>query len=165
VTPHFPWKIAPMTDIHAQSISTWTYPPPYCIYNWPSWAHMVQDQLEFADPVVRKDQYAAVVDDQGELCGFAQFFPIVGVTRLGLGLRPDLLGLGMGAYLTSLLVIEAKRRAPHSIIDLEVLIWNLRAQRSYLKAGFKVTDTYIRPTPVGLAAFYCMVYEEILNDN
>jgi ribosomal-protein-alanine N-acetyltransferase len=165
VTPNLSWKIAPMTETHGQTISTWTYPPPYHIYNWPSWEHMVQDGLDFADPVVRKDQYAAVVDDQDELCGFGQFFPIVGVTRLGLGLRPDLLGLGMGAYLTSLMVMEAKKRAPHSIIDLEVLIWNIRAQRSYIKAGFKVTDTYIRSTPGGLAAFYCMVYEEIQNVN
>ncbi|WP_253187086.1 GNAT family N-acetyltransferase [Paenibacillus sp. GP183] len=154
-----------MTETHGQLISTWTYPPPYHIYNWPSWEHMVRDELEFADPVVRKDQYAAVVDDQGKLCGFAQFFPISGVTRLGLGLRPDLLGLGTGAYLTSLLVIEAKKRAPRSSIDLEVLTWNIRAQRSYLKAGFKITDTYIRSTPRGLAAFHCMVYEKIQNDH
>jgi ribosomal-protein-alanine N-acetyltransferase len=165
MTPHFPWKIASMTETHGQTISTWTYPPPYHIYNWPSWEHMVQGELDFADPVVRKDQYAAVVDGQGELCGFAQFFPIVGVTRLGLGLRPDLLDSGKGAYLTSLLVMEAKKRAPRSSIDLEVLIWNLRAQRCYLKAGFKVTDTYIRSTPGGLAAFYCMVYEEMQKDD
>jgi ribosomal protein S18 acetylase RimI-like enzyme len=159
VTPNFPWKLSPMTETHGQTISTWTYPPPYHIYNWPNWERMVQDELEFADPVVRNTQYAAVVDDQGELCGFAQFFPIVGVTRLGLGLRPDLLGLNLGAYLTSLLVMEAKKRAPHSIIDLEVLTWNIRARRSYLKAGFTVTGTYIRSTPRGLAAFHCMVYQ------
>jgi ribosomal-protein-alanine N-acetyltransferase len=157
---NLPWNITPMTEAHGQTISLWTYPPPYHIYNCPSWDYMMHNELDFADPVVRREQYAAVIDDKGELCAFGQFFPIVGVMRLGLGLRPDLAGLGIGSYLTSLLVMEAQKRAPGNIIDLEVLMWNIRARRSYAKMGFKVTDAYIRETPSGLAAFYCMVYEE-----
>jgi ribosomal-protein-alanine N-acetyltransferase len=125
---------------------------------------MLINEYEFADPIVRCEQYAAVVDGQDRLCGYAQFFPIVGVTRLGLSLRPDLVGQGLGSELTALLVQEAKQRNPQHIIDLEVLTWNIRAQKTYRSAGFLLTDTYIRMTPNGFAMFYCMVYAEGNNE-
>jgi len=56
------------------------------------------------------------------------------------------------------IVKEARRRAPHDEIDLEVLTWNDRAIRTYEKAGFERTDTYRRMTPSGMAQFHCMVY-------
>jgi ribosomal-protein-alanine N-acetyltransferase len=158
VTIYLSWHIVPLTEEHGKRICTWTYPPPYHIYNWPSWEHMVKEGQEYANSLVREDQYAAVIDGRDELCGYVQFFPIVGVTRLGLGLHPDLLGQGLGSKLVSLIVQEAKKRTPGHVIDLEVFTWNIRAQRSYIKAGFILTDTYVRMTPNGFGAFYCMVY-------
>lgn len=121
---------------------------------------MLREQAEFADPQIREEQYRAVVDENGILSGFVQFFPIVGVTRLGLGLRPDLCGKasGIGTQFVHLLVQEAQRRTPQQEIDLEVLVWNERAIQTYERAGFTITDTYERSTPTGLAAFHCMVY-------
>ncbi|MBP1994850.1 RimJ/RimL family protein N-acetyltransferase [Paenibacillus eucommiae] len=119
---------------------------------------MVLEELDYADPAIRAQQYFAVLDEQQSLCGFVQFFPIVGVTRLGLGLHPDRVGKGLGTAFVKLLVREAVARAPSNQIDLEVLIWNIRAQRTYMKAGFAITDTYERMTPNGLATFHCMVY-------
>lgn len=123
---------------------------------------MLQEQSEFADPQIRAEQYRAVVDENGLLSGFVQFFPIVGVTRLGLGLRPDLCGTrkGIGTQFVRLLAGEAKQQAPHQEIDLEVLVWNERAIRTYQRAGFTITDTYERWTPTGMADFHCMVYNE-----
>lgn len=121
---------------------------------------MLQDQAEFADPQIRAEQYRAVLDEDGLLSGFVQFFPIVGVTRLGLGLRPDLCGKGsgIGTQFVQLLVQEAQRRMPQQEIDLEVLVWNKRAIQTYERAGFTITDTYDKRTPTGIAAFHCMVY-------
>lgn len=154
------WRIVPLTEEHGKLICTWSYPPPYHVYNWPSWEHMVKEELDYADPKVRAEQYFAVVDGMQRLCGFVQFFPIIGVTRLGLGLHPDLVDKGLGSPFVALLVQEVKQRTPHNEIDLEVLTWNIRAQRTYRNAGFTITDTYIRMTPSGLAAFHCMVYSE-----
>jgi [ribosomal protein S18]-alanine N-acetyltransferase len=139
-------------------ICTWAYPAPYELYNWPSWEDLIKKEAEFADAEIRLSQYAAVVDAAEGLCGFVQFFPIVGVTRLGLGLRPDLCGHGNGLQLLMLAVEEAKRRAPKNEIDLEVLVWNERAIKAYRKAGFAITDTYVRGTTSGPAEFHCMVY-------
>ncbi|WP_314799918.1 GNAT family N-acetyltransferase [Paenibacillus roseipurpureus] len=121
---------------------------------------MVRDQSEFADLELRDAQYRGVIDADGTLTGFVQFFPIVGVTRLGLGLRPELCGSsgGLGSRFVQLLVAEAQRQAPHQEIDLEVLVWNERAIRAYQRAGFAITDTYEKWTPTGTAEFHCMVY-------
>ncbi|MZQ82947.1 GNAT family N-acetyltransferase [Paenibacillus sp. 5J-6] len=122
---------------------------------------MLQEQIEFADAHIRGEQYRAVVDASGVLSGFVQFFPIVGVTRLGLGLRPDLIGKGSGIGLqfVQLLTREAQKIAPGHEIDLEVLVWNERAIRTYERAGFTITDTYEKQTPMGMSNFHCMVYD------
>ncbi|OPH53275.1 acetyltransferase [Paenibacillus ferrarius] len=155
-----PWRIVPLTDTHCKELCTWHYPAPYELYNWPSWDTMQKEQSEFADLLIRAEQYRGIVDDEGTLTGFAQFFPIVGVTRLGLGLRPDLCGKGsgLGTQFVQLLIQEAQRRAPKQEIDLEVLVWNERAIQTYQRAGFTLTDTYDKWTPTGVSAFHCMVY-------
>jgi ribosomal-protein-alanine N-acetyltransferase len=151
--------ICPLETVHAQQLCSWRYEAPFDIYNWPAWEQMKKDEIEFGDSVLRAAQYVAVLDSQSKLIGFAQFFPMTGVTRLGLGLRPDLCGQGLGFAFTRLIVTEAKRRAPQNEIDLEVLTWNTRALRAYEQAGFQITDTYARSTPTGFAECHCMVYE------
>jgi ribosomal-protein-alanine N-acetyltransferase len=153
------FHVMTMTENQGQAICGWRYAPPYDIYNWPSWQELTERQEEFADPSLRVKQYAALIDDQGELCGFAQYFPLVGVTRIGLGMRPDLCGKGNGSSFVKAIVEEARRRKPDDEIDLEVLAWNERARKSYERAGFSVTDQYERLTPKGTALFYCMVYK------
>ncbi|MGO4549023.1 GNAT family N-acetyltransferase [Paenibacillus sp. 2TAB23] len=150
--------IHPLEISHAMEICHWRYEAPFNCYNWPAWEQMKKDEIEFGDSVLRASQYAAVLDNQLELIGFAQFFPIAGVTRLGLGLRPDLCSRGLGPSFTKLIVSEAKRRTPHNEIDLEVIAWNTRAIRAYQQAGFQITDTYSRSTPAGFAECHCMVY-------
>ncbi|WP_438348263.1 GNAT family N-acetyltransferase [Paenibacillus sp. FA6] len=152
--------ITPMDIDHARAISEWTYPTPYDIYGWMPWDQMEALGIEFGDPIIRKEQYASVTNAQGELCGFAQFFPLEGVTRLGISMRPDLCGQGLGKVVVQSIVCEAVRRSPHDEIDLEVLTWNKRAIQVYLKAGFEITDTYERLTPDGMKPFFCMVLRQ-----
>lgn len=153
------FRVVPLTEEHCRDICTWEYPVPYNVYNWRSWELMVADQEEFADPALRQEQYRGVVDSDGLLVGFAQFFPLVGVTRLGLGMRPEFCGQGYGVEFVRAIVAEAKQKAPANEIDLEVLIWNIRAYRVYEKAGFVQTDTYERRTPTGMETFHCMVWK------
>ncbi|KRF03221.1 acetyltransferase [Paenibacillus sp. Soil766] len=164
MTLNSPWRVVPLTESASQELCTWSYPAPYAIYNWPSWATMLDNQSEFADPRIRDEQYCGVVDESGTLQGFVQFFPIVGVTRLGLGLRPDLCGKGvasrsgLGKQFVQLLIAEAQHRNAEHEIDLEVLVWNERAIRTYQRVGFTITDTYEKLTPTGPAQVHCMVY-------
>ncbi|MCD1260031.1 GNAT family N-acetyltransferase [Paenibacillus athensensis] len=157
--PELPWRLVPFTEAHGPAVCAWTYPAPYEAYGWPEWSAMQRETREFADPDLRRDQYAAAVDADGALVGYAQFFPLAGVIRLGLGLRPDLCGRGWGAAYAQLLAQEAERRAPGCEVDLEVLVNNVRAVKAYERAGFVITDTYERPAPDGTAPLvHCMVY-------
>jgi ribosomal protein S18 acetylase RimI-like enzyme len=148
-----------MQEEHGKQICGWSYPEPYSVFNWSDWDELAARSEEFGDPGIRSSQYEAVFDESGELCGFAQFFPLEGWTRLGLGLRPDLCGQGLGPSFTQAIVDRARQRTPHNGIDLEVLTSNTRAIRAYAKTGFAIRDTYVRPTPTGPDEFHCMVYE------
>ncbi|MHA6534530.1 GNAT family N-acetyltransferase [Paenibacillus sp. BAC0078] len=152
------FHVVPMEATHAAEICEWNYKPPYNIYGWMPWEQMQALEIEFGDPRLRSEQYVSVVNGQGSLCGFAQLFPMEGVVRLGIGMRPELCGHGMGHLFTATVVEAALARYPEREIDLEVLTWNQRAIRAYQKSGFTITDTYERRTPTGDKPFYCMVY-------
>ncbi|SFJ74343.1 Protein N-acetyltransferase, RimJ/RimL family [Paenibacillus sp. UNC496MF] len=152
------FRVAPLTEELAEQLSTWRYEPPFDFYNWTSWQVMLELGMEFGDPDVRNRQYAAVLDENGEFVGFAQFFPLLGLTRIGLGLRPDLCDRGLGVPFVKAIVAEAIRRAPHDEIDLEVHAWNVRAIRTYQRAGFVIADTYGKQTHTGVVEVYCMCY-------
>jgi ribosomal protein S18 acetylase RimI-like enzyme len=147
-----------MTRAHAAELCSWRYEPPFDLYGWSDFQQLEAKGIEFGDPDIRDRQYIAALTGEDEMIGFAQLFPLLGVTRLGLGLRPDQCGRGFGAAFARAAAAEAIRRAPGDEIDLEVLTWNERAIRAYQKAGFHITDTYERNTPTGPAEFHCMVY-------
>ncbi|MGG6312909.1 GNAT family N-acetyltransferase [Paenibacillus macerans] len=159
--PILKFRIAAMEESHGAEICTWRYDSPYDIYSWLPWEQMKALDVEFGNPALRAEQYVSVLDENGELAGFAQYFPLEGVTRLGIGMKPDLCGHGLGKLFVMAIVEEANRRKPDNQIDLEVLTWNARAIRAYQKAGFTITDLYEKMTPGGVSKpFYCMVYKE-----
>ncbi|NMO97895.1 GNAT family N-acetyltransferase [Paenibacillus lemnae] len=147
---------------HAADICSWRYPEPYNIYGWLPWEQMVQLGVEFGDTHIREQQYISIVDERDRLWGFAQLFPMENVIRLGLGMRPDWCGHGMGKRFMTAIMEEALRRYPDQTIDLEVLSWNERAIRTYRKVGFCISDCYEKLTPSGPEMFYCMVYTPTL---
>jgi len=152
------FTVAPLNEQWAEELCSWHYEPPYDFYSWKDWDQMRLHGHEFGDPVIRSLQYAGVLDTNGCLAGFAQFFPLLGVTRIGLGMRPDLCGQGLGYSFFQAIVQEARRRAPLDELDLEVHVWNVRAIRTYEKVGFVIDDTYERPEPRGSELVHCMVY-------
>lgn len=154
-----PYTVTPLDERLAEQLCSWRYEPPFDFYNWSTWAEMKQEGREFGDPVIRAMQYGAVLDAAGVFVGFAQFFPLLGVTRLGLGMRPDLCGQGQGHSFITAIVQEARRRAPGDEIDLEVHVWNTRAIKVYRNAGFVISDTYERHSTQGTALVHCMIYE------
>ena len=154
------FRLVPMTEEEARQICLWKYEGEYAVFNWPDWEELARKGEEFADPDIRRQQYFSVLDSNGILAGFVQFFPMLGITRLGLGMRPDLCGKGLSGPFLEAAVCEALRQKPENGVDLEVLTWNERAIRAYRKAGFVVTDTYVRPTPAGDSEFHCMVYSK-----
>src|SRR4051794_29691231 len=85
--------IRPMNAADARAIAAWRYPEPYAFYNSDA---DPADLAELLDPVQWGRRYFAADDVAGELVGLFVFKLADGVAEIGLGLRPDLTGRGLG---------------------------------------------------------------------
>ena len=126
-------RIDLLTEAHAREIGEWRYEFPY------EWYDTAADPLRielFANPA-RRDGLRAVVDDDGELIGFFNFVREGDEIRVGLGIRPDLTGRGLGAqFIEAGLDYATEEWAPKRF-RLWVAWWNERALRAYRRAGFE----------------------------
>lgn len=143
------FSIRPFTDADADAVTRWRYPPPCDAYDTsedPSFEAGLRDparwgELEFA------------VDDAetGELVGFLELTAIEdqGCVEIGLGLRPDLTGRGLGPDYIGAAMAFARVRWHPSTFALDVFPWNERAIRAYERAGFERGEVYVRTFPDG----------------
>ena len=140
--------IIPMTNTYAQSISLWKYEGEYAFYN---------QSEENAEELMDGTHYACTFED-GELIGFFCFgkgaqIPTVEnyvyddvYTDVGLGLRPDLTGKGMGLTFFNAGLNYAQKNLSIRRLRLSVATFNERAIKLYKNAGFvaecEVTNSY-----------------------
>jgi [ribosomal protein S18]-alanine N-acetyltransferase len=119
------------------SIDPWPYDP----YDLATDPGDIDIMLAAADSGER--WFAADEAETGEFIGFFEFVVLDDEVEIGLGLRPDLTGLGLGAaYIESGLAFARVRWAPVRFAD--VYPWNERAIRAYERAGFTRGDRYAR---------------------
>ena len=143
-------SIAPMSQAEAERIANWTYEGPYSFYDWRADEN---DLAELLDPGLRGDRYFSAHDEAGELIGFFSFLPESDAIRVGLGLRPDLTGHGLGLrYVEEGLAFARERSAPRQF-RLSVAAFNERAISVYERAGFVVTRSFVHETNGGSHAF------------
>jgi [ribosomal protein S18]-alanine N-acetyltransferase len=124
-------------DAHrAKEIAGWSYPPPYDIYDG--------EPSEAAQMTRADSGYTAVLLDErlvGFCCvGFEARVPGMrardGVLDVGAGLRPDLVGRGLGARFLAAVMDYAWARDPTALLRVCIAEFNLRAQRAVLFIGF-----------------------------
>lgn len=132
-----PHAISPMTPELAQEVLSWEYPGEYAAYN----------MTGSPDDLLDGNTYA-VKDLNGFLVGFYQFgqearIPAVeeevypaGPLDLGLGLRPDLCGLGLGEAFVAAQLKFARENLGASRFRLTVAAFNQRARTVYSRCGF-----------------------------
>ena len=145
-----PVSIALMSQDEAEAIAGWRYEPPYDFYDWPA-DH--RDLEELLDPVRRGDHYFSARDAAGELIGFFGFGRVGDVVGIGVGLRPDLTGGGLGqSFLDAGLAFAREQFAP-SYFRLSVADFNVRAITVYERAGFVTTRSYMHETNGSLFSF------------
>jgi len=132
------FAIRAMTAEDAEAIAAWHYPGPYAFYDW---AQDPDDLAELLDPGEWGRRYFAA-DAAGKLAGFFVFKPHDNRTEIGLGLRPDLTGQGLGArFLEAGLRFGGAER-----YTLAVAAFNQRAITVYERAGFAVIARYVHRT-------------------
>jgi len=145
-----PVRIALMSQDEAEAIADWRYEPPYDFYDWPA-DH--RDLEELLDPVRRGDHYFSARDAAGELVGFFGFGHKGDVVGVGVGLRPDLTGRGLGQSFLEAGLAFARERLTPTRFKLSVADFNVRAITVYERAGFVTTRSYMHETNGGLFSF------------
>lgn len=139
-----------MSEGEARGISAWHYDPPCDFYDM---AKDPEDLEELLDPEKRRDYYSATSD--GELVGYFCFGSEARVPGgdysgealdIGLGVRPDLTGKGLGLEFLEAGLRFAKRRFSPARFRLSVAEFNERAIKVYERAGFEKAESFIQRT-------------------
>lgn len=136
------FTFTPMTLEDARLVAMWRYQGVYATYDF---------EGDAAELLGTRSPFFAAHDEYGELVGFCCFgttaeISDVGPPRLftgedrtlsiGLGLRPDLAGQGLGLPFVRAILDFARESFAPEAFRLFVLTWNHRAQRVYERAGF-----------------------------
>ncbi|MGG1663122.1 GNAT family N-acetyltransferase [Brevibacillus sp. NRS-1366] len=132
-----------MTITDAKEITNWKYPGEYSFYNFDDSPETFQELVD--------GTYYAVRDNDGQLLGFFCFgrnaqvpegqkqklYETENVLDIGLGLKPELTGKGMGQSFLQAGIEFAKQQFPPKNLRLTVAAFNARAIKVYSKMGFK----------------------------
>ena len=104
------FSIRAFTGEDAEAVGTWRYPPPYGVYDLREDPEQEDDMRTAANWGV---SWFAVDDGDGELIGYVEFHDLDGEVELGLGMRPDRTGLGLGAaFVEAAMAFARDRWAP-----------------------------------------------------
>lgn len=138
-----PYRFGQMTDEDTREISRWHYDPPHDFYDCTSDPDHLEELL---DPARREGTHFSASDERVNLVGFFQFESESETVDVGLGLRPDLTGRGLGlGYLLAGLELARERFSPRRF-TLSVATSNERAIEVYERAGFRRGAVYTHHT-------------------
>ncbi|MCG8347536.1 MAG: GNAT family N-acetyltransferase [Chloroflexales bacterium] len=136
----------PMQKQDALVVTGWRYEAPYSFYNADS---DPDDLAELLNCAASDCVYYAVVDEAGKLVGFFCFDHNVDTVEIGLGLRPDLTGQGIGrSFVVAGLAFAQKQFAP-ALFRLAVATFNERAIQVYSALGFQRGRIFLQNTNGG----------------
>jgi RimJ/RimL family protein N-acetyltransferase len=153
----------PLDPTDARTILGWHYEGPYAVYN-PQPPDCDVAVAILTDPA---NAYFAARDEAGALVGFCCFGADARVPGgdytdpapldVGLGLRPDLTGGGHGLpFLQAVLALGRERFSP-PCFRLTVAAFNERAQKVYVRAGFRPLMRFRRGNDAAAPEFLIMI--------
>lgn len=134
------YKIEPMTPEYAEMVSQWVYPSPYSIYSFKKDDETISELMN--------SEYFICKDEQNNIIGYFCFgvsaqIPTnekdvynTGILDIGLGLRPDLCGRGLGLSFIQAGMDYGRQFLHAEELRLTVASFNKRAIALYKKAGF-----------------------------
>lgn len=133
-------RVLPLTRTQAEAILTWRYSAPYDFYNPPPTSQEVIDNL------LNTKWGFHGVSLQGDFIGYASYGKdgqllgghyVDDALDIGLGMRPDLTGQGLGPIFAEAIFSFAANRFSPAALRLTVAKFNARALRLYIKLGFR----------------------------
>jgi len=124
--------ISELSEEGHAALRSWRYPPPYHFYDGD------------VDPPLNPERFFGAFDEDGELVGFYYFEEKPPELDYGLGLRPDLVGQGLGLeFFRAGLDFAHERYRPRRVY-LHVAEFNERARKVYERAGFVEVSRHVR---------------------
>lgn len=147
-----------ITEEEMRRVCTWRYEGKYRIYDLPSYEIMQKLRMGFFKPGARENYRAFCMD--GEVIGFTNIQEENKEVFIGIGVRPDKCGQGLGRQILQEAYRISKSRWPEKPLYLHVRTWNQRAVNCYKKAGFRIDGKpFTLETGIGEGRFYRMVRE------
>ena len=149
------FTLKPITPDDAQAISRWRYGEPYSIYDG--------DPASIASLLEPRFLYHSVYDEREALAGYFCFGEDARVPAgrrlgvydreealdVGLGMRPDLAGRGLGEEFVRAGLRFARDTYSPSAFRMTVAAFNRRAIRVYERVGFETVETFGASTSYG----------------
>ena len=139
----------PFSEEEASSVASWSYPPPFDLYNLPPEEH----QLLLARSADGEGYYPGLGQD-GTVVAFAVFGAearvrgqdaVNGTLDLGLGVRPDLTSQGLGSDLLGQAVTLGRALFSPQIIRAAVAKFNIRSLNLCRKYEFRSVRDFTGP--------------------
>lgn len=134
--------LRPMRLREARQITRWRYPAPYAIYDLNTTEMRLVLYLHPLWRLLGVAHFATVRDERGHVAGMFQFMPHGSEIEIGLALRPDLTGQGLGLDFVQAGLAYGARRFTPAAFRLDVALFNERARRVYERAGFLGVRTF-----------------------
>ena len=125
-------EIKQLTETDSEEIATWRYPGRYSTYD--------------PDEPVTPERGSWAVEHEGELIGYCSFGLAArvpgaveeeGILDVGYGMRPDLMGRGLGRKFVGTILDHAAREFSPQRFRLLILEWNERSWRIAAALGFQ----------------------------
>jgi [ribosomal protein S18]-alanine N-acetyltransferase len=144
------FELKPMDQTEALEIADWQYAPPYSFYDWRA---DQDDAALLLGEETRKGRFFSARDEEDSLVGFFEFQTKGDEVIVGLGLRPDLTGRGLGHEFMETGLAFARERFRPARFRLSVASFNERAIKVYERTGFTITREFDHETNGGVHRF------------
>ncbi|HEX2947279.1 MAG TPA: GNAT family N-acetyltransferase [Clostridia bacterium] len=152
--------IKKLTEEYAKQLCEWKYNAEYSVYNFAPWDIAVQQKWSIADPKARESDFRSVTNKQGEFVGFFRMTKDKDEKiEIGLGMRPEYCGLGIGKDFVKIITQYVRAYYPNCLIYMEVRTFNIRAVKCYENCGYTVILKHHMDFPWGSDDYYHMEYK------
>lgn len=131
-----------MKSEYAKQITEWKYNNEYSVYNLPSYEECVNEKYRITLEDEKNNYKVYILNNE-----VVFYYNIKKIYDdricIGVGLKPEYCGKGLGAYFLNDCIKEIKNKFTNPILFVRVRSWNKRAIKAYEKVGFNILRSYI----------------------